>query len=65
MCMSILGFAISVLCNYFSVVVIAQLVTLEMVKLALMLMSVQEMSVIISVSTLQDHMFVYVVMVIT
>ena len=46
-------------------VVIAQLVTLEMVKLALMLMSVQEMSVIISVSTLQDHMFVYVEMVIT
>ena len=55
--MSILGFAISVLCNYFSVVVIAQLVTLEMVKLALMLMSVQEMSVIISVLIHQDHMF--------
>ena len=46
-------------------VVIAQLVTLEMVKLALMLMSVQEMFVIISVSTLQDHMFVYAEMVIT
>ena len=40
-------------------VVFAQLVILEMGKLVLILMSVQEMSVIISVSTLQDRLFVH------